>query len=232
MKVHVGPNSEPVDLSRPAGRDIHPTLWGLKFGDLYRADVPALGWRVEAIAYNETRVFGISDYDGVNSSGSPFEDGVGVAPMARCFHREHSMTPSVFHDRENAPYPTCFCGYRIVHDLADIASFLEEYRDAFLARLLVPAGYQATLCIAAVVGKGLASQGTWDDPDGTVRCQWTALDTDLFLDQSDAHVASLLAGSFHDVHLVEHLTDVHEESRCKGRFRLACNELSADQKET
>jgi len=66
------------------------------------------------------------------------------------------------------------------------------------------------LCISAVVGLGLACAGSANDPAGTIRTQWLALDEHLIFGGGDAHVAEMFEGTGMDVHVVPDLAALRD----------------------
>lgn len=223
IEMHDG-SCQPFSIDRDKGREINVKAWDLKNGVLFRAAAPLLGWRVAPFAYSARGVVGVGEFRPAPRGESPFGTGINSLPPSRCRGVEMLLGPdgamlhgSVVTTPHTAPHPKCTCGYRLVHDVKDIAGFLDRQGHA-LGFTDLPNGVRQSAAIFAVRGLGLTTRSVefkhFSDPPGTIRTQHVSIEAIVLLGREDAHTGPLFAALGFQVHVLDNLTGAHEADRC------------------
>lgn len=227
IEMHDG-DCQPFTINRQKGREVSPKPWDLKNGQLFRAAAPLLGWRIAPFAYSDRGIEGVGEFRPSPAGESPFGDGINSLPPASCRGRAMLRGPegallleSVFMAPHEAPHPDCTCGYRLVHDVKDIARFFHRHRQAMGFKYLT-AGMRQSAAIFAVRGRGLTTRSVefkhFNDPFGTVRTQHVSMEAIVLLECGDAHTAPLFEALGFEVHILDDLTKAHEAGRCGSEY--------------
>lgn len=221
----------PFTIDRPKGRDINATAWDLKKGKLFRAAAPLLGWRIAPFAYSDRGIEGVGGFRPSPRGESPFGDGINSLPPASCRGRAMLQGPdsalllgSVLSEPHSAPHPDCTCGYRIVHDVKDIARFFYRHKQN-LGFTNLTKGMRESSAIFAVRGRGLTARSVefkhFDDPFGTVRTQHVSMEPIVLLGHGDAHTSPLFEALGFTAHILDDLTKTHEADRCGSEYEVS-----------
>lgn len=231
MILHTGDCQE-IQVEHTPGTEANPIVWRFAkhdFGEV-PAEHPVTGWRYVTIhTFHEYVVW----WDYFNTKPAPF-DGLPTAPRAECSKRMigTSAAPDYnFLDHEpGAPDPHCQCGYRIVHDIADIAPYLrwmntdadpypasqlpDELREKIGATLNDT--IDVSVALVSVLGSGNTAAcdfKTYIDPQNTLRVEWVAATPTIIVTTGSAALQALRAFGA-DVTTVDNLDQVHEPDRC------------------
>lgn len=229
IRMHDG-KCRPFTIDRVKGRDVNGIAWDLQNGTLFRADAPLLGWRIAPFAYNDEGIRGVGQFRPSKPGETPFGTGINSLPPAVCHGRQMLLgrdrallQGSVLMAPHASPHPRCTCGYRLVHDVKDIARFFHRHKQS-LGFTYLEAGAKSSAAIFAVQGLGLTARSVefkhFSDPHGTVRTQYVSMEAIVLLDRSDAHCAPLFEKLGFQVHVLEELTGAHEAGRCGSEYKV------------
>lgn len=238
IEMHDG-NCQPFTIDRDKGRDVNRPAWDLRNGQLFRAEAPLLGWRIAPFAYSDRGIEGVGEFRPSPRGESPFGDGINSLPPARCRGLGRALAPdgarlleSIILGPHTAPHPKCTCGYRLVHDVKDIARYLHRHRNEAGGFTNLPEGMHESVAIFAVRGLGLTTRSVefkhFNDPLGTVRTQHVSLEAIVLLGQEDAHTAPMFEALGFTVHVLENLTGAHEAERCGSEYDVTRVQASAE----
>lgn len=229
IEMHDGA-CKPFTINRQKGWEVNAKAWDLKKGQLFRAAAPLLGWRIAPFAYSDNGIEGVGEFRPAPRGESPFGDGINSLPPAECRGRAmlrgsegFLLRDSVLREPHDAPHPDCTCGYRMVHDVKDIAKFFYRHRHS-LGYTNLRDGVRESAAIFAVRGLGLTARSVefkhFDDPLGTVRTEHVSIEAIALLDQADAHTAPLFEALGFEVHILDDLTKAHEADRCGSEYEV------------
>ncbi|PYY38844.1 hypothetical protein [Curtobacterium sp. MCPF17_046] len=204
---------EEITIDRPVGREVNPDVWAMPTGELRSLGRYAIGWRMDAVYYDDdSGIRAVGAYRPENVKGSPFHPAWATcAPEAGCRLGLADMmsNPLRMVGSHSHPHPECTCGHRLMETIGQVSELLQMRGAEYLDQARVyPKPVQTALCISSVVGLGLACAGSDNDPEGTIRTQWLALDEHLLLGQQDAHVADMFNGM--DIRVVPDLAALHD----------------------
>lgn len=235
IAMHDG-KCQPFTIDRLTGREKSPTPWGLWDDQLWDAQLPILGWRMDAFTYTEAEIINVGMFRPARHRETPFPAGTNILEPAFCLD-SYKETPSAivegrFLDRPHySPHVECSCGMRVVHDVRDIARYYYRHRNVYrqLFDNSTPENVTAGSAIFAVQGLGRTATATnfghYEDPHGTLRTKYVGIEGIVLLDSPDAHVAPLFESLGFTAYIVPGLVDAHEAERCEDLYRVYIEEV-------
>lgn len=226
IEMHDG-NCQPFTINRQPGREHNPQAWDIPNGRRIKLKDPVLGWRVEPYAHNGQSIQGVGGFRPAPPGESPFGTGINSLPPAKCHGKAmlagpeaHKVEGNVNTRPHKSPDTDCTCGYRIVHDVADTATYLGKHSADFHDRLTpTPQGMARGVALVAVRG-GLYTCRSVEfrnmrDPEGTLRVSHVAMEPLVILEDPDA--ARMFRRLGVTAHLVTRVANTHEAHRCHTR---------------
>lgn len=217
--MHDG-NCKPFIIERLPGEMVNRSAWEVKRGQVGEPrlpEQPIVGWRYAAVYKVGNEIFYLGGFG--THPESVFGDQVATLPTAYCDTSVAAGTPAA---ADTDPYPHaapgewCQCGYRIVHDLHDLAKYMEFLEDPIPVEGMDP----PALIAVPVVGGGLSTAAifdTYEDPGLCVRVQHVALEGFCLVDSGDRDAGTALAKLGLRVTTVDGLDQMHDPHKCNER---------------
>jgi len=102
-----------INIDRPTGRAVNPDVWVMPDGQLRSLGRYAIGWRMDAVYYDDSGVRAVGAYRPENVKGSPFHPAWGTcAPEAACSLglADIVSNPLRMMSSHSHPHPDCTWG--------------------------------------------------------------------------------------------------------------------------